>query len=333
MTQDPARFRPKIYPPPQFPPVRLPAFAQTPPAIFPVLLGLLGLAAALRVGLSHLGGPLALSDLASGVVVPLWAFGIFAYLAKLARRIRVIGDDLKVLPSRGGLAAATLGGMVAAGLLVPFSSSAAKGLLGVSVVAHCVLVALTIRALIALPPEGRGIDPGWHLTFVGLIVAAPPAATLGYAGLAEALLMATLPIAAALWGASLVQLVRRIPPAPLRPMLAIHLFPASLFAIVATLTDHPVLAAVCTAGVVAGLLALAMGLRWVTAAGFTPIWGAFTFPLSAATTALVLQGGALASFGLVLLAGILVVIPWITWKVLRLWPGGRLAQKTNAAQA
>ena len=36
--------RPKRYPPPEFPPRRAPAFARTPPAIFPVLLGLCGLA-------------------------------------------------------------------------------------------------------------------------------------------------------------------------------------------------------------------------------------------------------------------------------------------------
>ena len=42
MTQEP---RPKRYPPPEFPPRRAKLFAKTPPAVFPSILGLLGLQA------------------------------------------------------------------------------------------------------------------------------------------------------------------------------------------------------------------------------------------------------------------------------------------------
>jgi tellurite resistance protein len=41
-----------------------------------------------------------------------------------------------------------------------------------------------------------------------------------------------IPVATGVWAFSLWQLFTRIPPAPLRPLLAIHLAPASLFAIV-----------------------------------------------------------------------------------------------------
>jgi tellurite resistance protein len=333
MTEGPARFRPKRYPPPEFPPVRKPTFSRTPPAIFPVLLGLLGLTTALRVGLPVAGVPTAVGDLATGLVLPIWAFAAIAYLAKIIIRFSVITDDLKVMPSRSGLAAATLGGMLAAGLLVPFSLPFAKGLLALSLVAHGIVVALTVRTLVSLPAEGRIINPGWHMTFVGFIVGAAPAWAMGYRGLAEGILLAMLPVAVVIWGASLVQLVGRIPPAPLRPMLAIHLAPASLFAIAATLTGQQLLATVMLAVVLAILLALLARLRWLTEAGFSPIWGAFTFPLTAASTALLLQGGGLQWIGLVLLAIALAAVPWIAWKVLSLWPGGRLAQKTNAAQA
>ena len=40
MTLEP---RPKRYPPPEFPPRRAKLFAKTPPAVFPSILGLLGL--------------------------------------------------------------------------------------------------------------------------------------------------------------------------------------------------------------------------------------------------------------------------------------------------
>jgi tellurite resistance protein len=333
MSQEPAKFRPKMYPPPEFPPRKVAAFARTPPAIFPVMLGLLGLATALKTGLAVFGLPIATADLLTGLALPLWFFGVFAYLAKVVLRNSVLLDDLKVMPTRAGLSAASIGGMVAAGLLVPFSAGGATVLLFAMLGLHAVMAGLTVRTLLALPPEGREVNPGWHMTFVGFIVGAPAAAALGYDGLAKGLLLATIPVAVVIWGISLLQLLRRIPPAPLRPMLAIHLAPASLFATVTALTGQGVLAAVFVVVLIGGLIALIAGLRWITAAGFSPLWGAFTFPLAAAATALLLQGGVLAWVGIGLLGVALVAIPWIAWKVLSHWPGGTLAAKTNAAEA
>ena len=113
-------------------------------------------------------------------------------------------------------------------------------------------------------------------------------------------------------------------------MLAIHLAPAALFSTVAGLTGQPeaalgfallgavILAALVTAG------------RWVLVAGFTPFWGAMTFPLAAYASALL----SLAEVpGLIMLAVSAAVVPVIAWHVLTLWPGNRLATKTNAAEA
>jgi tellurite resistance protein len=333
MAQDPARHRPKMYPPPEFPPRQVPLFANTPPAIFPPILGLLGLVMALRVGSRSLGLGPELADLASGLVLPLWVFAACIYGVKMMRRISVINDDLKVMPSRAGLAAGTLGGMVVAAHLTEFSAIAGLWLMAAMLILHAVLVGLTVLALVRQPPEGRAVNPGWHMTFVGFIVAAPAAVATGQEDLARALFYATLPVALAIWAASLWQLSRRIPPAPLRPMLAIHLAPASLLSITASLIglDLPATIFAWTALVI--VLALAAALRWITAAGFSPLWGAFTFPLAAASTALMLQGAALGWAGLALLALGLVAIPWIALRILKLWPGGRLAARTNAAEA
>lgn len=333
MAETPARHRPKKYPPPQFPPRRAALFATTPPAIFPPILGLLGLAAALRVGTRAWGLGPELADLAAGLVLPLWAFAACTYIVKMLRRASVIRDDLKVLPSRAGLAAATLGGMVAAGHLAVLSPAAAKVLLLLMLAAHAALVIVTVRTVVGLPPEARQVNPGWHMTFVGFIVAGPVAATLGQDGLARGLIYATLPIALAIWGISLVQLVRRIPPAPLRPMLAIHLAPAALMATTASLAGLPTLALVFGGLTVLILLALLASARWITASGFSALWGAFTFPLAAAATALMLQGGVLGQLGQGLLILGLGLVPWIAYRVLKLWPGGRLAAVTNAAEA
>jgi tellurite resistance protein len=322
-----------MYPPPEFPPRRPAAFARTSPAIFPPILGLLGLMTAMRLGAAKLGLPIGIVDLATGMVVPLWGFAAFAYMVKLLRRISALTDDLKVMPSRAGLAAGTLGGMVAAGLLGGIAQQVAVGLLILSLVLHVMLVGLVVRVLADLPPEGRAVNPGWHMVFVGFIVAAPSAARLGLTDLAQVLLYATLPVAVVIWGLSAMQLVRRMPPAPLRPMLAIHLAPAALFATTASLTGHAVLSTICAWTAVAIGLTVLAGLRWIVESGFTPLWGAFTFPTAAIATALLLQGGALSWAGLGVLALGLATIPWIAWKVLRLWPGGRLAAITNAAEA
>jgi tellurite resistance protein len=333
MADEPARYRPKIHPPPEFPPRKAALFANTPPAIFPPILGLLGLATALRIGTGRWGFAPDLADLASGLVLPLWVFAAGIYALKLSRRFSVIEDDLKVMPARAGLAAGTLGGMVAAGHLGVIAPGIAVWLLVAMLVLHAGLVLLTVRTLTRMPAAAREVNPGWHMTFVGFIVAAPTAASLGLAGLALTLLYATLPVALAIWGVSLWQLSRRSPPAPLRPMLAIHLAPASLLATTAALDGQGLLAVVFGWLALVILLALVAGLRWITEAGFSALWGAFTFPLSAAATALMLQGGALAWAGQAALLVALVAVPWIAVRVLKLWPGGRLAARTNAAEA
>ncbi|MFO1203631.1 MAG: tellurium resistance protein, partial [Tabrizicola sp.] len=114
MTVEP---RPKRYPPPEFPPRRPALFARTPPAIFPPILGFLALALAVRLALARLGLDAGPGELLGGVAVALWAFAAVAYLGKVARRPGVVVEDLRVLPGRSGLAALTMGGMLAATLV------------------------------------------------------------------------------------------------------------------------------------------------------------------------------------------------------------------------
>ena len=47
--------RPPIFPPPQFPPLKLRAFQRMPPAVFPAIMGLFGLGLALRRGAEVIG--------------------------------------------------------------------------------------------------------------------------------------------------------------------------------------------------------------------------------------------------------------------------------------
>lgn len=333
MTQDPARFRPKTYPAPEFPPRKPALFARTPPAIFPPILGLIGLGLLLRKvagGAEPLAG---VAELGLGLVAALWVLAIVALKAKALRRLSVLAEDMRPLPGRAGLAAATVSGMLMAAVLVPYAPGVALVLAFAALLAHAILAGILIATLRALPPEAREVNPGWHLSFVGFIVAAVPLAALGYLSTATAILYGTATIALAIWAVSAAQLLRRIPPAPLRPMLAIHLAPAALICTVATATGHPLLAQAAAALGAVILLALVGAGRWVLAAGFSPMWGALTFPLAAYATALTGLGGAWTLAGQALAVAATLAIPPIAWNILKLWPGGRLAEKTNAAEA
>lgn len=330
MTLEP---RPKRYPPPEFPPRRAKLFARTPPAVFPVVLGLLGLGVALRQALARLELDPGAADLVGGIAVALWLFAAVAYGVKLARRPGVVMEDLRVLPGRSGLAALTMGGMVAATLVSIHAPGLAKPLLVAALVGHGVLAVLLIRLLMALPPEARQVNPTLHLSFVGFIVAAPAAVNLGWTGLAGALLATMLPVALVIWALSLQQFLRQVPPAPLRPLLAIHLAPAALLALVAGLLGKLAMLEVFLILGAGYLLLLLAAWRWVAAAGPSALWGAFTFPLVALAMAMMVAGGFWFWPGIALAFAALGVNPAIAWWVLKRWPGGKLAAVTNAAEA
>lgn len=322
--------RPKLYPPPGFPPRRPARFARTPPAVFPVILGLFGLGLALRRG-AEAGVPDGIGDMVLGAVAVLWGFALFAYLAKMARRPSVVLEDLRVLPGRAGLAAMTMGALALAAAVAPLSVPVAQTVLVAGLVAHGAVMVAALRVLWSLPPEGREVTPAFHLTFVGFIVGGVAAPAVGWDGLAVWLLALTVPVAVAIWAVSAVQLVRRIPPAPLRPLLAIHLAPASLFATVAGLAGITWLSLVFAAVGAVILLALVVSSRWMLESGFTALWGAMTFPLAAYASALFVAGFGLG--GLLVLVAAAVAVPWIAWRVIMLWGSGRLAAVTNAAEA
>lgn len=334
MTQAPkVTARPKTYPAPEFPPRKPKLFARTPPAIFPALLGLQGLALALRRGMEVLGieqGPI---EALIGALLVVVAFALLALAVKIARRPAVVLQDLAVLPGRAGYATASMGVMASAALVAPYAPVLAWNILLAGLALHGVLAVTMVVVLARGPAETRGVTPVWHLNFVGFIVGGVAALALGQIDLAQGLLLATMPVAALIWGLSLAQLIARIPPAPLRPLLAIHLAPAALFVVVAQGVGQPLLA-LTFAGVGSVILtSLLIFARWITASGFSPLWGAFTFPISAAASAALTLGETWQWAGMILLAASLGVVPLIAWQVLKLWPGNRLAQKTNAAEA
>lgn len=306
----------------------------TPPAVFAPILGLLGLSLLLRAlgAALGLGWLVQAADLALGALVGLHAFALAAYLAKLLRRPGALAEDLRVLPGRAGLAAGLAAVHLAAAALVPHAPGLALAVALAGLAAQGAFMIRVAVLLLSGPAEGRAVNPVFHLTFVGHILAPFALIPLGWTGLAQAILAVALPTAVAIWALALPKAPAT--PAPLRPVLAIHLAPASVGASVAALLGLTGLA--FALGLWASALALGLTLAalrgWLLQAGFSPFWGALTFPLAAYGQA-ALRGLDLPWLALAVAVLALAAIPWIAWRVLKLWPQGQLARKTNAAIA
>lgn len=315
-------------------PVKKPGlWRATPPAIFPPVMGLFGLGLAWRRGVDAFGFPGGVAELLLGAVSLLFLFCLIAYAVKLMRRPKVVLEDLRILPGRAGLAAMVLSLLLLAATLVPYVPGIALVLLWAGLALHLGLAGLLLHNLLSGPEEARVLTPVWHLSFVGFIVGGIAAVPLGLASLAQALFAATLPLAIAIWVLSAMQLLRRVPPAPLRPLLAIHLAPAALLGSVALLTGFAGLAQAFAMLGGAILIALLLAGRWITAAGFSPLWGAFTFPLAAYAGLLLALDGVWPVLGAIVLIAATLAIPPIAFRILKLWAQGALAIKTNAAIA
>lgn len=302
---------------------------RVPPAIFAPVMGLTGLGLAWERGLQAAGLPVGLAEAFQGGVLLVFAFCALAYLGKIVQRPSVVIDDLKILPGRAGLAAFSLTISLAAAVLVPFAPRLSFGLAALGLATQVLLVLSVARLILTGPPEGRVVTPVFHLVFVGFIIGPLAWIPLGQTGLAAGIWLAALPVAVAVWGISLRDLIRRVPPAPLRPLLAVHLAPASLFSLVASLLGWTMAATVFALLALGILAALLISARWITEAGFSALWGAFTFPSAAIANAVLALGWDVAGLVLTVLASA-IILP-IAVKILQAWAKGGLAVQTNAA--
>lgn len=306
-----------------------------PVAVFPPILGLCGLAAGWRGAVLSLGVPPALPEMLAGAVAAVAVLALVALTTKIARRPGVVIDEVQTLPGRAGLSAAVLVLYLLAMLAAPLSGGLGRGLLILGLAAHLGLLAVLIPALITGPQERRRVTPVWHLAFAGGLVAALAAQALGWPGLAAVLFWPSATVAVMIWGLSAAQFARESVPAPLRPLLVIHLAPVALIGMVGLGLGVGWLAMAAAGAALAVLTLMAARAGWLLTAGFSPFWGALTFPL-AATAALWVQMAASHPLRipavLLLVLATLVVLP-VAFAILRLWAVGELAVRTNAAAA
>lgn len=307
--------------------------------MFPAILGLLGLMLAWRRGVDAFGFPAPVVDIAVGMVTLLFFYAIGAYLAKVMFRAGVVGEDLKTLPGRTGLSALMIGLMAEAALLAPHAPALA------SILVAAGLAGLLGIALHVLPQRLRGTDtagpmtPAMHLVFVGFVVAPGAMLPLGlFAGAVPYLLWYCLAAALLIAAMTIAPLAGRDAPPPLRPLQVIQIAPPAFLATGAFATDQTALGTAALVWATAVFVVLAVRVRWLTAGEFSGFWAAFTFPLTAYASALMVGAGALGSpelrvFGGIVLVAATLIIPPIAYRIIKLWATGMLGAKTNAAIA
>jgi tellurite resistance protein len=316
---------------------RQPLWRSTPPAIFPVILGLVGLSHAWRGLGPAFGVPTGFAEILLGGAAALLAFFSLSYLAKLIARPAVLMEDLKSPPGRAGLSAMSMAFIVLSVGLLPYGE-VARYVWWFGILLHVVIVSFVVKAIAKTPPEGRSVTPFQLLPFVGLSTTPLAGVALGYTLLSQVFTYISLAAFAVILFQLITKFIRTRPPEPLRPPYAIILAPLSLFGMAFGQFGPESLFFSFYVLAWGGALALLIFAKWVTKAGFTPMWGSFTFPLATFTNinlmAMAKGYGMVASVGAI--AGALigtVVIFFITYKAMKMWMGRKLAQKTGAAVA
>ena len=309
---------------------------RTPPALFPCLLGLIGLGLAWRRAaeiwpVSPWMGEVIL--LSSSI---LFAVTFIFYIAKLSLRPSVLLDDLKVAPARGAVSAGSMCIMLISAAALPYSIMTALVLWWFSIVLHLVYLVCTIYSLTKVENVRATVTPPMVLPFVGLIVAAISGPQFGYTGLSKLIVFATVPGFVFILYQSALNLKYTDIPIPVRAGFAAVLAPVSIYGIAAYgLWSIDVFYILWGCAICCALLFL-MFLPWLVKGGWNPGWGAFTFPLSSFAGIMLI--GASSGFGLVAdiwaigsLGFATVIVPYVVVKTYFFWASGKLAKATGAA--
>lgn len=314
-----------------------PLWRRTPPAIFPVALGFLGLGLAWRNAGAALGLPTAIGDVLLGAATVFYLFFLALFAAKLLARPGVMLEDLKTPPARSGISAMAMALILLPAVLLQFEL-AFQWLWWVGVALHVLIAALVARLMFAGPPEMRTFTPFQYLTFVGLIVAPIAGVPLGQAAVSFWLSMTAMVAFIIITVGYGRKLTRVLPPPPLRPSLVITLAPVSLFGLMFAQFQAEIWfqAFYFLSWIVA--LLLLISARWILAGGWSPVWGALTFPIAAFTN---LQIVAFTlGYGVVALAGIWLgltigtpLILFVVYRATRAWRRGDLSKMSGAATA
>lgn len=276
-----------------------------------------------------------IGEIVLGCAGLIYLFCLSAYISKFSYRPMVLLEDIMSPPGRAGAATMTLSLFLFAAALGPYAPFVSIFVFCLGLVLHLAMAGCAVLVM-SQQELGLKVTPAWHLTFVGFILAPLAALPMEFVTLSSIIFVLTLLSGLLIYAVSAMQLRQGDVPAPQRPLLAVHLAPVSLFATVAALLGATLLSfifVVLAVGLGAVLISRA---AYLTEAGFSPLWGAFTFPVAALATALFTTSqaaGGLAWMGLVPLVFGTFIIPVIAVRILLLWSSGVLAERTGASMA
>jgi tellurite resistance protein len=310
---------------------------RTPPVIFPVSLGFMGLAHAWRGAATVLAIPPEIGDLLLGLSTAFMVFFLAMYVAKTVKRPRVVWEDMSSAHGRGGIATIPMSLMLLTAALLPFNVSVPE-VWWAGVVLQVITILLSAATLIKSPATERRFSPFQYLSFVGPVIAPIAGVPLGFRTASFWLVM----FALVAWVVISIGYGRRLlfarPPMPLRPSLAIVLAATSLMAIAFSLLGMP-WAFHLFYWIAFGLaLALLLSARWLAGNGWTPLWATFTFPIATFTNMQVvaLQHGEGVVALAALMSGLAIGTPlilYIVYKSVMSFAKGEMAQLSGAARA
>lgn len=317
--------------------VRVPLWRRTPPAIFPVTLGFLGLSLAWRGAATVLPIPTFIGDLLMGVATLFFLFFFVSYIAKFIARPAVLMEDMKTPPARAGVSAMLLSILILSAVLNIFGIRAGEIWL-VGVALYLISILVVGYSIYKLPAEARVFSPFQYLSFVGTIVAPVAGISLGYIEISIWMMWLALPPYIAITIGYGLKLMRVRPPHPLRPSLMMGLAPTALFGIAFGQLGIEWAFQLFYWQALIWVLVLFGVSIWMTEGGWTPIWGGFTFPIAAFLNLqiLALSKGAGLVATTALTAGLLIGTPlvlYIVFKHTKAWIRGDLTKNTAAAVA
>ncbi len=315
-----------------------PLWRRTPPAIFPVTLGVLGFGLGWRGAADVLPIGEEIGDLFLGGGMAYYLYFLAFYMRKLLARPSVLFEDMQTARARAGIAAAGMAMMLLAAALLPFGIAAPE-VWWVGVIMQIGASIIVLHALWVEPPEERHFSTFQYLTFVGPLVGPVAGVPLGYVWESKVMTFAALvPYTIITAGLALKLLRGQGPPDKLRPSLAIFLAPnclfASAFGLIGIQLGYEVFYWI--ANVVA--LGLVFLIHYMTRGGWTPVWASFTFPIAAFLNmqVLALHHGAGLPARVGVWAALILGTPVITaiaWRSNLAWVTGELAERSQAAKA
>lgn len=259
------------------------------------------------------------------------------YIRKLTVRPMVLFEDMRTPPARAGIAALAMSMMMLAAALLPLKVYVPQ-VWWTGVVLQIAASAIVLYAIWRDPREARHFTTFQYLTFVGPVVGPLAGVRLGYVWQSYVLIYAAL-IAYIIVTIGILATLRRTPlPENFRPAMMIFLAPVCILALgFGALGQEFAFTLFYWLGSAIAFVLL-INVRWLMRGGYTPVWGAFTFPTAAFLNVQVMAvakgHGIWATTGVY--AGLIIGTPlilWIAYRSSMAWVTGELSQKSGAAIA